>query len=331
MTALYPLRFHPVFKDYPWGGRALAERLGRAIPDGIVAESWEIAAHPHGTTVVAEGPLAGRSLLEIQRTAGEELVGSRNRAALGADRFPLLIKLLDASRWLSVQVHPDDAYAMKRHGDRGKTEMWVVLAAEPGAELIFGFRPGIDRASFAAALRAGRVEETLHRIPAAAGDAFFVPPGAIHALGPGLLLAEIQQSSDLTYRIYDWDRPGNDGLPRRLHTAEALEVLDFDFVEPRPAAPRATSVGGLAAEELARCPYFATERIELPAGVEIAGRLDGDSFEIWGALEGAAEIRWQAGVAAVEAVGWLLLPASLGDFAVRSRAGGRLLRIVTPG
>jgi len=330
MTALYPLRFSPVFKDYPWGGRALAERLGRVIPDGIVAESWEIAAHPHGTTPIADGPLAGRSLLDLQREAGAALLGDRHPEAVAGDRFPLLVKILDASRWLSVQVHPDDAYARAR-GDRGKTEMWVVLAAEPGAELIFGFRPGVDRERFAAELAAGRIEAILHRVPAAAGDVFFVPPGAIHALGPGLLVAEIQQSSDLTFRIYDWDRPGNDGRPRPLHVADALEVLDYGLIEPGPTTPRASGFAGRPAEELARCPHFVTQRLGLPPGGELAASLDGSSFEIWGALEGAARIVWPGGAdVELAAVGWALLPAGLGEFGIHTADGCRLLRIVTP-
>ena len=156
--AVYPLTFEPVFKDYPWGGRNLASKLGRTLPDGIVAESWEIAAHPHGSSTVATGPLAGRTLVEVMAEWGEALVGSRSRYALAHDRFPLLIKLLDAQRWLSVQVHPDDDYALAHEDDLGKTEMWVVLAAEPDAELIYGFKPGVTREDFAAAIAAGRTE-----------------------------------------------------------------------------------------------------------------------------------------------------------------------------
>ncbi|MCS6826986.1 MAG: hypothetical protein NZ553_10275, partial [Caldilinea sp.] len=149
---IYPLTFDPVFKDYPWGGRNLETKLGRKIPDGVVAESWDIAAHPNGSSVVNAGPLKGKTLPEVQALLGEALVGERNRRALETGKFPLLIKILDANRWLSIQVHPDDAYAMAHEGEPGKTEMWVVLHAEPGAELIYGFAPGMTRQRYAAVI-----------------------------------------------------------------------------------------------------------------------------------------------------------------------------------
>jgi mannose-6-phosphate isomerase len=161
---LTPLTFHPVFKDYPWGGRNLEAKLGRAIPEGIVAESWEIAGHDHGSTAVRHGPHMGRLLSELMDEWGADLVGIRSAAALKLGRFPLLIKILDAHRWLSVQVHPDDEYSLANEGDFGKTEMWVVLHAEPGSELIYGFKPGVTAASYADALGADRAADELHRL-----------------------------------------------------------------------------------------------------------------------------------------------------------------------
>ncbi len=322
--ALYPLTFHPVFKDYPWGGRTLAERFGRALPEGIVAESWEIAAHPNGSSTVRSGPLAGLPLTDVQERWGEALVGSNSRGALETGRFPLLIKLLDARRWLSVQVHPDDAYGLAHEGEPGKTEMWVVLHAEPGAELIYGFAPGITRAGYAAAVEAGRGAEPLHRLAVQKGDTLFVPAGSVHALGPGIVVAEIQQNSDTTYRIYDW------GRPRPLHIEQALDVLNFDLVEPAATRPVLLEENGLRREELARCPYFVTERLALPAGARRAGACTGATFEIWGVMEGAAEVQWAGEPLALSAVDWALLPAALGDFALAARTPSTLLRVTVP-
>ncbi|MEM7537539.1 MAG: type I phosphomannose isomerase catalytic subunit, partial [Chloroflexota bacterium] len=183
MSQLYPLAFEPIFKDYIWGGRRLETALGRTIPDGIVAESWEIAAHANGSSTVAAGPLQGQTLGQVQEQFGVELVGTRNQAALEQGRFPLLIKLLDANRWLSVQVHPDDAYGLANENDLGKTEMWVILHAEPESKIVYGFKSGVTREAFAEALAAERCEDWLHYVPVQTGDVVFVPAGSIHALG----------------------------------------------------------------------------------------------------------------------------------------------------
>lgn len=322
--SFYPLTFDPVYKDYTWGGRALATQLGRTIPEGNVAESWEIAAHANGSSRVNAGPLAGRTLSEVLDLWGEALVGRRSAADLAQGRFPLLIKLLDANRWLSVQVHPDDRYALAHEGDLGKTEMWVVLAAEPGAEVIYGFQPGVDRATFAAAIEAGETERWLHRMPIQAGDVVFVPAGAVHALGPGLIVAEIQQNSDTTYRIYDW------GRPRPLHIAQALNVLNFDMVTPGKVDPQPVLDAPVATEVIGECPHFRTERLRLAPGERYTGACDGTTFEIWGVIQGAAEVSWQGDPLALAAVNWVLLPAALRDFSVRADAESVLLRVVRP-
>ena len=276
LSALYPLTFHPVFKDYPWGGRNLETILGRQLPAGIVAESWEIAAHPNGSSVVANGPLAGTELAAVMAAWGEKLVGRRNADALARSRFPLLIKLLDANRWLSVQVHPDDTYALTHEGEWGKTEMWVVLHAEPGAELIYGFDRPVDKTVFAQAIQQGEIDPWLHRVPVRVGDVIFVPTGAIHALGPGIIIAEIQQNSDTTYRVYDW------GRPRPIHVQQALDVLDFNLVQPDLFAPVTVAGAQVPTEIIGSCRYFQTERMRLGAGR--AGR------------EAPMVVRWRYGV-----------------------------------
>ena len=322
---LYPLTFDPVFKDYPWGGRNLETILGRTIPEGIVAESWDIAAHPNGSSVVNNGPLAGKTLPEVQELLGEALVGEHSSQALELGKFPLLIKILDANRWLSVQVHPDDEYGLRHEGEFGKTEMWVVLHAEPGAELIYGFKPGVTREAYAAVIGADASAEPLHRVAVAPGDVIFVPAGTIHALGPGVMVTEIQQNSDTTYRIWDW------GRPRPLHLQQSLDVLNFDQVEPGPAVPELLlNEDGFRIERLARCPYFETERITMPAGHEYFGQCDGTTFELWAVLSGRATIFSDAEPVALAAVQWALLPAELGDFHIEAASDAVLLRVTVP-
>jgi mannose-6-phosphate isomerase len=202
--------------------------------------------------------------------------------------------------------------------------MWVVLHAEPGAELIYGFRPGVDREQFAAAIAADDTERCLQRVPVAKGDVIFVPAGAIHALGPGIIVAEIQQNSDTTYRIYDW------GRPRALHIEKALDVLDFDLAAPAVVTPVALPGAPVPAEVTAECAYFRTERMHVASEVAIAGCCDGTTFEIWGVLEGSARVVWGDTALEVQEVGWVLLPAALGDFTVEAQPGTTLLRVITP-
>jgi mannose-6-phosphate isomerase len=317
--------FEPIFKDYPWGGRNLSEILGRDIPDGIVAESWEIAAHPNGSSIVRNGPLAELSLPQVQEKLGKALLGSRNAAAFAAGKFPLLFKLLDANRWLSVQVHPTDDYAQRNEGEWGKTEMWIILHAEPEAQIIFGFEPGVDRAKFAQAIAAASTEEWLHRLPVQAGDVIFVPAGAIHALGPGIIVAEIQQNSDVTYRVYDW------GRPRPLHIRQALEVIDFTFIQPTPHQPiKLLNDEGLLVEQIGACAYFETERITLPADSSFFGLCDGDTFEVWAVLSGSVTLSWAGEPLMLSAVSWVLLPADLGEFHITADENSVLLCVVTP-
>jgi len=329
---IYPLTFEPVFRDYMWGERALATLLGRALPPGIVAESWEISGHPSSPTRVAGGPLSGQTLPQVQARLGDALVGTRSRWATDRGRFPLLVKLLDANQRLSVQVHPPDAYALAHEkGDLGKTEMWYVLHARPGAQLIYGLSQHTTPAEFRAALENGTVADLLHHLPIQAGDAIFVPAGALHALLEGVVVAEIQQNSDTTYRVYDWGRVGSDGQPRALHVDKALAVIDFDLVRPGAYVPRLVAQDtGLRRTEISRCPYFVVEQVELDHA-SYRGCCAGDTFEIWGCVSGQVQVRWggdgrdQASLP-LPAVQFTLLPAALGEFAVQARGPAVLLR-----
>lgn len=322
--ALYPLTFSPVFKDYPWGGRTL-ERLGRTLPPGIVAESWDVAAHPNGSSTVRSGPLAGQTLAHLMELYGETLVGARNVVALERRRFPLLIKLLDANQWLSVQVHPDDAYALAQEGDLGKTEMWVVLKAEPGAELLYGFDKPMSRELYARDIAENHSYQSIHHMPVQQGDVIFVPPGTVHALGPGILVAEIQQNSDTTYRIYDW------GRDRPLHLEKALDVINYDQVQARPAQPvPLLEDQSLRVDMLVSCPYFQTERVVMPEGGAFFGLAEGETFEIFGVLEGSATFEWEGEPVTLSAVDWVLAPAELGEFQLVADGPATLLRVFVP-
>ncbi len=315
-----PLTFAPVFKHYLWGGRELERRLGRALPDGVVAESWEISTHPAGVSVVDAGPFAGRTLPGLVAELGTRLTGRRGAAAtaVASGGLPLLVKLLDASHALSVQVHPDDAgAATQRTRESGKTEWWYILHAEPGARIVHGLVPGTDRGTLAAAVAAGRIQDHLRRVTVRTGDSILVPAGTVHGILSGIVLVEIQQCSDTTWRLFDWNRSGPDGRSRELHIDRALEVIRFGEQEPVPAMPLPLATGdGWRLYELARCDHFVVERLEMAAGSCLDAHLDGASFEIFGALKGRATVAARAAQTTLDSVRFALLPAAMGDFRV---------------
>ena len=249
-----PFLLRPVTKDYIWGGTRLREEFGKESDSERIAESWELSCHPDGECIIASGEYSGMKLSEFVRRY-PAAVGKNFRSE---DRFPVLVKLIDAKSDLSIQVHPDDKYAMAHEGDSGKTEMWYILAAAPGAELYVGLRAGVTRESFESAIASGTVAECFHRISTRAGDCMFLPSGRVHAIGAGHLIAEIQQNSDTTFRVYDWDRKGLDGKPRALHVAESLECIDFSDTEPGLQRPDG--------ECLVRCPHFTVQLAALGGG-----------------------------------------------------------------
>jgi len=327
---IYPLLFQPVFRDYIWGGRHLETEFGRALPAGIVAESWEISGHPSSPTRATNGKWRGHSLVDILSALGSDLVGSNSQGMLERGKFPLLVKLLDANRNLSVQVHPDDAYAgSNAQGELGKAEMWYVLHAEPGAELVYGLKSGVDRSTFAKAVSDGDVETQLYRLPIHRGDCINVPPGTVHALLAGAVVAEIQQNSDTTYRIYDWGRLGVDGQPRPLHIEHALNVIDWSIIEPQAVAPCLIADDGERRRELlVDDAKFQVEKVSLTTGAKFRGCCDGSTFEIWGCVDGEAHLGWGGSKrrTMLQAVQFVLLPAALGEFCYAAPMGATLLR-----
>jgi mannose-6-phosphate isomerase len=325
---IYPLTFEPVFRDYVWGGRHLETLFSRRLPPGIVAESWEISGHASSPTRVDAGTWQGRTLPEVLAALGRDLVGRHAEAMLARGKFPLLVKLLDANLDLSLQVHPDDAYAsVYENGELGKTEMWYVLHAEPGTELIYGLRSGITRDSLRAAIAHNTLETQVQRLSVAVGDCFFIPAGTVHALLAGAVVAEIQQNSDTTYRVSDWGRLGADGKPRPLHVDKALDVINFEQAEPQKVLPTLLAQDqGVTRHSLTRCPQFTVEQVEMAEGATYEGQCDGATFEIWGCVTGNCQVNWTGDPAGLEAVRFVLLPAVLGRYTIHAQRASILLR-----
>ncbi|MDD4268631.1 MAG: class I mannose-6-phosphate isomerase [Pirellulales bacterium] len=267
MIALYPLRFHPIYKEYMWGGRRFGPILGRDLaPDKIYAESWEIADHPQGRSTVAAGPLRGESLSDLIAGRGPAILGRHGPMP----RFPLLLKYLDAQAPLSLQVHPDDRLAAEMGlSDPGKTEAWFVLDAQPGSLLWAGLAEPIDRATVEKALLRGEIERLLHRVEPSPGDCLLIPAGTVHALGAGLLVAEIQQMSDNTFRLSDWGRVGPDGKARQLHLEQGLRAIDYGRGPIEPTRGRPAGRPGVT--RLAECDQFVLELWQLEEEGQIGG------------------------------------------------------------
>ena len=307
---LYPLCFEPVYLTKLWGGEHLSQELGRDLAGKKqVGESWELSGVEGQVSVVSDGPLVGKSLDDLVERYGADLLGHRVMAVHG-DRFPLLFKLLSTAQDLSLQVHPNDEQAgrMVGPGALGKTEMWVILGAEPGACLYNGFVEGYDGRDLAERIRQGRLLEVVHRTEVQVGDVFYIPAGRVHTIGAGLLLAEIQQSSDTTYRIDDFGRLDDQGQPRALHLEEAISVAHCDgpglAAHPQP-------LEGWPGSRLARGPYFECNRFGLKAGEECERSHDGlDSPVVLMNLSGQAVLRHRSGQRVVNGVQTLMLPAS---------------------
>ncbi len=308
---LYPLRFKPVYKDYLWGGDNIPRRYGRDVPPGIYAESWEISTHPDGMSCVANGELSGRSLQDVVHLWGAHLLGQD----IEGERFPLLIKLIDARRRLSVQVHPNDGNAGLTGGEP-KTEMWYVLDAEPGAKVYAGLHKGANPEQFSRAIEKEQLESLLQEIAVKKGDAVFIPGGRVHAIAEGCLLLEVQQNSNTTYRIYDWGRKGPDGKPRELHVEKALQVIDWaDKGDPRISPREMMVVGGTRLQEILWSRYFCMQQMELDAETEV--ETDGGSFTALFFAEGTCSLQWAGGCEQCHAGDSVLIPASLRNYELR--------------
>lgn len=301
---LYPLKFSPVLKDKIWGGTKLRSLFDKAAQSDKLGESWELSGYEGDESVVTNGFLAGNNLRELLEIYMGELVGDKVFDQHGHS-FPLLFKLIDANENLSIQVHPGDEVAAERHNSYGKTEMWYVVDADPGAELIIGFTDDCSRETYLDALESDRVEELLQHVPVEKGDVFFIPAGLVHAIGKGVVVAEIQQSSDVTYRIYDFKRKDDQGNERELHTEEALDVINFS-ASVSPKTPYKAKLN--EATPLVSCEYFSTGmlRFDQPLTRQYGAI---DSFEAYMCLEGSFEIECNGERTRVVAGDTVMIPA----------------------
>ncbi len=300
-----PMKMKPVFKDYLWGGNKLNELFDKQSPLEITAESWEIASHSNG-----ESTCDGKTIKELTAIYKEQLLG--DKIYKGDDtKFPLLIKFIDAKDNLSIQVHPDDSYAYSNeNGELGKTEMWYVLDAEPGAELLYGFKEAITKEQFEASIKDNTLLDYVNHVPCHKGDCFFIPSGTLHAIGKGLLIAEIQQNSDTTYRVYDYNRKDAQGNTRPLHIEKAIDVTDTTKTDVSDTM----SKDGV----LVKCGYFTTEKITVTKKKEI--EVSKDRFETVIVCEGKIVIN------DVECIAGdcLLIPAYIGSMVLEGN--GVILR-----
>ncbi len=306
---MYPLFFYPVHKERIWGAQRLAEKYNRNLEHGKIGESWEIACHENGMGIIQNGALKGMPLKDAIDKHGEKLLGSAvyNEAY---KKFPLLIKILDANDSLSVQVHPDDKYAdIYEDGELGKTEMWYIIDAKPGAKLVYGVKKNCDKASFRKSIEKGSLEACLHELEVKAGDVLYIPAGVVHAIGEGILIYEIQQNSDVTYRVYDWNRVDDSGQKRQLHVEQAMDVIDFN-------SNLSGSLPGLKINEPGGqrilyivTEYFAMDELKVNGMMNIV--MDGERFQTITCIEGQGTIDYDDGRVSLTSGTSCFLPASL--------------------
>ena len=314
---LYPLIFSPIFKERIWGGRELERLYGKKIPAGQpTGESWEISDHPGDASVIANGPLAGKNLRWRMENHAADILGEAKPANEG--RFPLLCKILDAREKLSLQVHPPASKAKELKGEP-KTEMWFIADAAPDASLYVGLKRGVTRTEFERKISDGSVADCFHRIPVKAGDTMFLPSGRVHAIGDGLVIFEIQQNSDTTYRVFDWNRTGLDGKPRERHIAQSLASIDFNDFEPKLVSANYIQSGSFKFRHLVQDPLFHVQEMVFEYGGSMT--LSGQYLRIIAVTQGTATIADdRSGISAQLKPGdFCLIPASLKQVVIKAQ------------
>lgn len=320
----YPLKFHPIFKERIWGGRRLETLYGKALPAKVpVGEAWEISDRPGDESVIANGPLAGKTLHWLMENHRQELLSGAKIA--GSGRFPLLIKILDAQEKLSLQVHPPANKAAALGGEP-KTEMWFVADATPEADLFVGLKKGVTQAEFQKKTADGTVANCFHRIVVKKGDVMFLPSGRVHALGAGSVIFEIQQNSDTTYRVFDWNRVDASGKPRDLHVAQSMESIDFNDFEPLLVQGEKGQRGGAQVKLLVQDPLFTVSWGELEAG-KVFPAASG-IMQIFGTLTGSLIVEGGGETVVLKAGEFCLVPAAVQGRKVRSETGASFLEIL---
>jgi mannose-6-phosphate isomerase len=308
---LYPLKFVPELKEKIWGGNKLSSILNKKAK-GNIGESWEISAVDGTISTVANGALKGQEITQLIRDYKMDLVGSRVYGNYG-DQFPLLFKFIDAQQDLSVQLHPNDVLAQQRHNAFGKTEMWYILHAEKEARLILGFNKELDKTSYAKILEDKKITSVLHSEAVEEGQSYFIEPGLVHAIGAGVLLAEIQQTSDITYRIYDWDRPNIDGKLRQLHTNEALDAIQFGTKKSKIHYKNQVDQRVL----LVSCPYFVTHKLQLSQQISVEN-FQNESCKVYMCMEGNAEFLSEQTSTIIQKGETILIPASCNTYQIKT-------------
>ena len=320
---LYPMKLAPIYKDKIWGGRVMKELLNKDMPDGLIGESWELSVYRDDITHPLNGPLQGVSLKDIYDERPVELAG---RAPSPGETFPLLTKFIDARQLLSLQVHPADSYAQKNDGDNGKTECWYVVHADPGATLIRGLQPGLDPEAFRRALETSKgLEKMVRRFPVATGDFLYLPTGVVHAICENTVVLEVEQNSDMTYRLNDWGRVGTDGKPRPLHIDKGMDVIDFDDDSPDTIEGLSYHEGGNRITHMVSCQYFSVEILEL----ESTYRVDtgGRSFAVLTVVEGSMSVTGEHGEVVETVKGdTVLVPAKPSAATVAPRRGCKVVK-----
>jgi mannose-6-phosphate isomerase len=323
MKSLYPLKFNSIYKDKIWGGQKIKTVMGMDFsPLGNCGEAWVLSGVEGDQSVVVNGFLAENELNELVEIYMGELVGEKNYEEFG-DQFPILVKIIDSNDWLSIQVHPDDELAQKRGLDRGKTEMWYLLDAEKDAEIILGFNKEIKRNEYQELLNDKKLKSVLNAEKVKAGDVFYVPAGRVHAIGPGILLAEIQQTSDTTYRIYDWDRIGVDGLMRELHVDEALDAIDFkvekNYKTDYSAEKNKTT-------KVVKSKYFTTNLIDLDVPLSKDYSVL-DSFVIYLCIEGSFVLMYDNEKLNAKKGETILIPAIMNEVKIIPAPKAKILEV----
>jgi mannose-6-phosphate isomerase len=321
-NSLYPLKFQPILKEKIWGGTRLKKLFNKQTESDKIGESWELSGFEGDESIVSNGFLAGNNLTELIEIYMGDLVGDKIFEEFGLT-FPLLFKLIDANDDLSIQVHPDDETAAQRHNSLGKTEMWYVIDAEPGGELIVGFKNDCSREEYLKALEEGRVADLLKKVPVSKNDVIYIPAGLVHAIKKGVLVAEIQETSDLTYRIFDYKRTDEHGKERELHTELALDVINFSATK-NPKVEYEPKVN--AVTTLVSCDYFTTNLLIFNRNI-IRNYSSLDSFVVYMCLEGNFILECENHKILVEKGETVLIPASLDEVSLIPQGEVKLLEV----
>lgn len=317
---LYPIKFTPILKDKIWGGQKLKTLLNKTSDLPNIGESWEISDVEGDTSVVANGALKGQTLKQIQETYKEDLIGLQNYRVFG-NKFPLLIKFIDAKQDLSIQLHPNDELAAKRHNSFGKTEMWYVMQADEGSNLIVGFNQKMDAETYLSHLENKTLTEILNFDKVKVGDTYFIEVGRVHAIGAGVVVAEIQQTSDITYRVYDWDRVDDEGNERELHNDLAIDAIDFEMEDNfRVSYEKANN----QSNKMVSCPYFTTSYLDVDSTLKKEN--NHDSFLIYMCVEGEAQITTESATETIKKGETILLPAAVKNYEITSE-NAKLLEV----